>query len=168
MLVLSRRRNQRVLFPTLGIHVEVVAVSGKTVRLGIEAPREIRIVRAELDSPNTQDACPGTDWPTPASPIQSDQLKRTRLAIHLASHQIRQGNPDLAEQTLHQALRLLQPGDQAGPDSTIQDTDKISPDLSVSETAAPYKVDSSFNRRSVYGLAREDFAAYTVPMTGLH
>lgn len=48
MLVLSRRSKERVLFPTLGVCVTVVEVKGQSVRLGIEAPPEVPIMRAEL------------------------------------------------------------------------------------------------------------------------
>lgn len=48
MLVLSRRESQRI---QLGdsIIVTVVRVSGDRVRLGIEAPSEIRVLRGELE-----------------------------------------------------------------------------------------------------------------------
>ena len=36
-------------FELSAIAVEVVAIQGNTVRLGIDAPREIRVVRSELD-----------------------------------------------------------------------------------------------------------------------
>ena len=49
MLVLSRRERERI---KLGdsIVVTVVRVSGDKVRLGIEAPRDITILREELDA----------------------------------------------------------------------------------------------------------------------
>lgn len=49
MLVLSRRQTERV---RLGdsITVTVVRVSGDQVRLGIEAPRDVLVLREELDS----------------------------------------------------------------------------------------------------------------------
>lgn len=48
MLILSRRESERV---KLGdsIVVTVVRVSGDTVRLGIEAPQNVRVLRAELE-----------------------------------------------------------------------------------------------------------------------
>ena len=48
MLVLSRKVNETVEFPELGITVEVVRVKGNTVRLGIKAPNSVRILRGEL------------------------------------------------------------------------------------------------------------------------
>lgn len=48
MLVLSRGRNDKVVFPTLGISVEILRVSGNKVRLGIEAPQEIPVHRHEV------------------------------------------------------------------------------------------------------------------------
>jgi carbon storage regulator CsrA len=48
MLVLSRRVGERIFFPGIGAYVKVVAVNGGTVRLSIEAPPEILILRGEL------------------------------------------------------------------------------------------------------------------------
>ena len=48
MLVLSRGQNDKVMFPTLGISVEIIRVAGKKVRLGIEAPEEIPVHRHEV------------------------------------------------------------------------------------------------------------------------
>jgi carbon storage regulator CsrA len=48
MLVLSRRAAETVDFPTLGIRVEILRCSSKSVRVGIEAPRDIQVIRGEL------------------------------------------------------------------------------------------------------------------------
>jgi carbon storage regulator CsrA len=48
MLVLSRGHNDKVIFPTLGISVEILRVAGQKVRLGIEAPEEIPVHRHEV------------------------------------------------------------------------------------------------------------------------
>ena len=48
MLVLSRRTDETICFPELGITVKIMKVKGKTVSLGIEAPDEIPILRGEL------------------------------------------------------------------------------------------------------------------------
>ena len=48
MLVLSRKTNETIELPELGISIEVIKVKGGTVRLGIKAPASIRILRGEL------------------------------------------------------------------------------------------------------------------------
>lgn len=47
MLVLTRRPGQSILVGD-GVELVVVRVEGDRVVLGIEAPREVRVVRAEL------------------------------------------------------------------------------------------------------------------------
>ncbi len=49
MLVLSRKLNEKI---TIGenITITVVRVSGNTIRLGIDAPRDVRVVRGELEA----------------------------------------------------------------------------------------------------------------------
>ena len=47
MLVLSRKQQQEILLGD-DIKITVLKVKGNTVRLGIEAPRDIRVVRGEL------------------------------------------------------------------------------------------------------------------------
>lgn len=48
MLVLTRKETEKLLFPTLGITIEVLRIRGNRTRLGIEAPTEIPVVRHEV------------------------------------------------------------------------------------------------------------------------
>jgi carbon storage regulator CsrA len=48
MLVLSRRLNQKVVLPGLNVTLQVVSIKPGVVRLGIEAPPEVQVLRAEL------------------------------------------------------------------------------------------------------------------------
>jgi carbon storage regulator CsrA len=48
MLVLSRRLHEKIVLPGLNITIQVAAVRGGVVRLGIQAPPEVRVVRQEL------------------------------------------------------------------------------------------------------------------------
>jgi len=48
MLVLSRKIGEQVVLPDCGVTIEVVAVSGKRVRLGIAAPLDTPIHRNEI------------------------------------------------------------------------------------------------------------------------
>src|SRR5207253_698567 len=62
--VLSRRPNEKILFPAANVTVEVVSIKHGTVRLGIAAPRDMAVWREELwnkagqpqPSPATADA----------------------------------------------------------------------------------------------------------------
>lgn len=48
MLVLSRRQGQKILFPALGISLELLRISGTTVRVGVDAPADVAVLREEV------------------------------------------------------------------------------------------------------------------------
>ena len=48
MLVLTRRETEKLLFPTLGISIEVLRIRGNKTRLGVDAPADIPVVRQEV------------------------------------------------------------------------------------------------------------------------
>lgn len=48
MLVLTRKPNQQLQIGD-GIVITVVKIRGNTIRLGIEAPKDVRILRSELE-----------------------------------------------------------------------------------------------------------------------
>ena len=47
MLVLTRKLGERIVVPHCDLAVTVLAVEGKTVRLGISAPAEVDVYREE-------------------------------------------------------------------------------------------------------------------------
>lgn len=49
MLVLSRRSNEQIVLPTLDVVITVLGISGGKVRLGIDAPRHIPVLRREVE-----------------------------------------------------------------------------------------------------------------------
>jgi carbon storage regulator len=48
MLVLSRKRGEKIVLPELGIELMVVEISGDRVRLGVAAPADIAVFREEI------------------------------------------------------------------------------------------------------------------------
>ena len=106
MLVLSRRPNEKVLFPTINTAVRVASVKRGTVRLGIEAPPEVPILRAELLD---RAAEWGANSP-PASLAESrlrelrhllrNRLSVTTVGLGLLRQQARAGLSDDMERTI--------------------------------------------------------------------
>jgi carbon storage regulator len=52
MLVLSRKPNEGIVLPGLGVTVRVLSIKGNAVRIGIEAPHDVQVVREELLEPS--------------------------------------------------------------------------------------------------------------------
>jgi carbon storage regulator CsrA len=59
MLVLSRRLNETILFPGINTAVRVVSCKRGAVRLGIEAPPEVTVLRGEVQSRPAANPNPG-------------------------------------------------------------------------------------------------------------
>ena len=68
MLILSRKLHEQIVIGN-GIRITVVAIRGKQVRVGIQAPADVHIRRDELEplDHNTNTAPPPT--PTAATPV---------------------------------------------------------------------------------------------------
>jgi carbon storage regulator len=47
-LVLSRKKNERIVLPALGVTIVVSRISPDRMQLGIDAPREIAVLREEV------------------------------------------------------------------------------------------------------------------------
>ena len=109
MLVLSRKQNQKILFPTLGVSVEILGVSKNTVKVGVEAPPTISIVRAEIAPEKMPVVIPET---MPNRHEIRNRLHTASLAIHLAQRQLRAGLHSEAEKTLDAALQEYMDLDQ--------------------------------------------------------
>jgi len=62
MLVLSRKQNDQILLPNLGVRVEILRIAGNSVRVGIQAPQSVRVLRGELADGNAHTLSPST-WP---------------------------------------------------------------------------------------------------------
>ena len=48
MLVLTRRQNEKIVLPGLNITIQVLDLKGGRVRIGIDAPPDVKILRSEV------------------------------------------------------------------------------------------------------------------------
>jgi len=121
MLVLSRKQDQKVLFPNLGITVEIVSVKGRNVKLGIDAPPEVRIIREELAGEwdfKQRELVSDVENPTKSDQYLSqhelkNQLKHIGLLVQVAQDKLTKGLVAEAIEHVESALNSLSNLDQS-------------------------------------------------------
>lgn len=120
MLVLSRRINETVLFPGIGAAVKVIDVKRGTVRLGIDAPPEVTILRGELHDRAAEWGAAATGNGAPPETLDG-RLKDAGILLGLARLQLEVGHTEPAVATLDrlrtdlEALRRRVSGAAAAP-----------------------------------------------------
>src|SRR4051794_2497932 len=110
MLVLSRKENEKVLFPHLGIALQILRVGGGKVRLGIEAPSDVSVVRHEIASEEQiaefferlQQSTKG------ASHEVRNRLHQALLGMCLVHKQLSRNMIEDAEETLTQLIAEME------------------------------------------------------------
>jgi carbon storage regulator len=110
MLVLARRLHERIVIPSIRTAVEVTAVKAGFVRLGVEAPPEITVLREEVY--RRQGAAGADDLPAEAGAearlAKANQVWRHRLHnLTLGLALLRQQLPPEAPAEVLTTLRLL-------------------------------------------------------------
>ena len=75
MLVLSRKKNETIVIDG-GIEIEILQTKGGTVKVGIKAPTNVRIVRGELEMKPRNDKADGNCL----NPIVNDQDQNQKAA----------------------------------------------------------------------------------------
>lgn len=116
MLVLSRRLHEKLILPDLHTSIQVVQIKPHMVRLGIQAPDEIRVLREEVpDRVESWGPAPGEEGPSPLTFLRLNQLLQKRLemarqGLSEIRRQVETGaNTDLATlDRLDEDLHLLQ------------------------------------------------------------
>ena len=107
MLVLSRGRNDKVVFPTIGITVEILRVEGKNVRLGIDAPKSVPIVRAEIAGKTREPAAVSLTATGGLSHSMRNRLQRATLGLRMLQRLLDSGKSDDAEPTIFRIFNEL-------------------------------------------------------------
>ncbi len=87
MLILSRRPGQKVVFPGLGITIEVLRSSGSVARLGIEAPEDVAVLRDEIlaKSVLNKSSATGTNSPAVRESLHQWKNKLNQLLLIFSS-----------------------------------------------------------------------------------
>jgi carbon storage regulator CsrA len=111
MLVLSRKEDEKVCFPGLGITVQILRVKGSRVRLGVDAPVEVRIIRDEVDD----DGRDGSPSRTHVIRLPQDlrheirnELNSLSIALHLFKQEMDAGYHQDAESTFDTLVEHLE------------------------------------------------------------
>src|SRR5256885_10472992 len=110
MLVLSRKENEKILFPHLGIALQILRINGGKVRLGLEAPNDVSIVRYEIASAEQIDEFTERlkQSATKLNHEARNRLQTTLLALCLIQKQLAHNLTDDAEQTLTELIAQRQ------------------------------------------------------------
>ncbi len=107
MLVLSRRQGQRILFPGLNVSVQVLAGKGSCVRLGIEAPADVAVLREEIASAEKR-GLPPSEAEQKSRHDFRGRLNTLAMALHVAERQLKAGLASDAERTVREAQGILE------------------------------------------------------------
>lgn len=103
MLVLTRGRNDQVVFPSLGVTVEILRISCSKVRLGIEAPPDVAVVRSEILPANDRLAAPSSRL----THAVRNRLQRALLGLRYLQRTLDVGHANDAEGTIFKVLNEL-------------------------------------------------------------
>lgn len=105
MLVISRRSSDRISFPQVGITVHFVRVQGGTAKVGIDAPRDIVIVRDEAaDNPEAA-AKLREQWSLLPKEVRHEirnELHAISIGLHHFREQVKAGEGDEASDTFRE------------------------------------------------------------------
>jgi carbon storage regulator CsrA len=108
MLVLSRRLNEKIVFPHLGVTVEIVSIAGNSVRIGVEAPPDIKILRQEIiDRGGGRIEPPLAVGGKRLTGAMRRRLQAAGLALHFAQKELACGVSDEAQRSLAEAMAGL-------------------------------------------------------------
>lgn len=181
MLVLTRRKKQRVLFPNIGVSIQILDITGRETRLGIDAPKQIRILRGELNphpEPSVNNHGPALDESSDSLPINSHRHSRltgASIPVHFddenddsTSVEVLTRHLDAANLAIHLAQNQLQQGHNEYAEISLQhaidclQVIEISAGLiptnelsSVRETSSEYRFSNSSKRENAIVMGGE-------------
>jgi two-component system, OmpR family, response regulator len=111
MLVLARRLNEKILFPGIHAAVRVLDIRRGVVRLGIDAPPDVTILREEVQQRQAAWATAPVSAPTsvpPTARLSDAKLQDASVLLGVARLQLQVGFIEAAQTTLEQARQELE------------------------------------------------------------
>ena len=108
MLVLSRRANEQIVFPTLGISVSVERIDSRRVRLGIDAPSEVPVLRHELLESQSDHPQRGSATNPKRDHELRNRLNAVSVRLHLLQRQLELGHVSNVTSAIEATLNELQ------------------------------------------------------------
>ncbi|MEM6329336.1 MAG: response regulator [Planctomycetota bacterium] len=102
MLVVTRRSTDKISFPQLGITVHFIRVQGSSAKVGVDAPRDIVIVRDEVLDDEAGVAKLRDQWLRLPSDVRHEirnELHAVSVGLHLYKQQLAAGLDDEAGET---------------------------------------------------------------------
>ena len=142
MLVLSRGLNDRIVFPSLGISVEVLKVNGSRTALGVDAPKDIRVIRHELldEEQGSYDKVK-MDAGNSVHEVRN-QVNRATLKLQLAARFFAAGQTDKGLATMSEGMAELGAIDQG-----VKHDLKPASEMTLAEAKSTFTVDNPDARR---------------------
>ncbi len=126
MLVLSRRPGQKIVFPGLGIAIEVLCSRGAVTRLGISAPEDVAVVRDEVLERTERGQATEVSALSAADRERRhewrNKLNQLMLKLELIKGQLELGRAINPEQQLSELFSELTTLEQATADAAAQRT----------------------------------------------
>lgn len=159
MLVLSRGKDQKVRFPDLGITVEILTVKGANVRLGFDAPKEIRIMRDELmkgESDHSPKRSHIVHLPQHMRHEIRNELNSISIALHLLKQQVEAGHIEELDSVFDKLVEHIERiSGNAALAPGQSNLEQQSADLGRSEKSTALLVEDQANEREMLaGLLR--------------
>ena len=104
MLVLSRKQDDKIVFPHLGITVEILKIAGRSVRVGVQAPDDVRVLRHELAEHECQAGFADSLPKGLSDHALRNRLNRATLGLQLAQKQLEFEQVAQADETMARVL----------------------------------------------------------------
>lgn len=126
MLVLSRKPQETIVFPNLGITLEIMRIAGGKVRVGINAPAQVSVLRGEIANPSnglSADDLESYERPKSWRHRLRNRLHTAGLGLKLLEKQLAAGMIDEAEETLAKALGVFKQLDTEMEQAKTNDKD---------------------------------------------